>query len=221
MLRKGPLCFLSFLSSTHCWQQEWCLLQVCRLPFLCLCSRSLSPHIFFFFPALRILKLESWVVSTPFIIVSTCCCPSIQHPLDSLASSSVSSPPLHSNVVHFTISHALETRKTKAACPASTLFWVAQSQGAGFSRSSLVAEFQRLAIQEAVQDFVQKRGALKALLLSDMFFPECACPTRAWWILDHLWRYSLSSSLASCTHSNLDTCDFLLSFSSFFLFGCI
>lgn len=46
MLRKGPLCFLSFSSSAHCWQQEWCLLQVCGLPFLCLCS--LSPPLFFF-----------------------------------------------------------------------------------------------------------------------------------------------------------------------------
>lgn len=47
---------------------------------------------------------------------------------------------------------------------------------------------------------------------SEMLVPKCACQTWAWSNLDHLWRYSLPTSLASCTHSNLNACDFFFSF---------
>lgn len=68
MLRKGPLCFLSFSSSAHCWQQEWCLLQVCGLPFLCLCS--LSPPLFFFFNCIEDFKIR--IVSCSYPIHCQC-----------------------------------------------------------------------------------------------------------------------------------------------------
>lgn len=126
MLRKGPLCFLSFSSSAHCWQQEWCLLQVCGLPFLCLCS--LSPPLFFF-NCIEDFKIR--IVSCSYPIHCQCLLLPL-YPALLLIPWSLSSPPppLHSKVVHFTISHALQTRKKKkkTACPAWKFyiarFWI-------------------------------------------------------------------------------------------------
>lgn len=123
-------------------------------------------------------------------------------------------PPLHSKVVHFTISHAWETRKKQNRKDCLPCFEVLYRKVLDFRTahelpSSSVSQFRKQ-FRTASRNVEHCRHCFVGDVRS-----ECACQTWASWNLDHLRHYSLPTSLASCTHSNADTCDFFFLFFSF------